>query len=172
MGPGTVDLRAEVLFLERHVAKQMEEYLRSLSRSMISLNEELRVAGELGSQAFAGDAVDRGKVQILWRQSLAEIEDHAKRLRKMLTPILKGFKAKSGYKPVIDAGGASSGFRDEIEFIASEVKKANQRIIDYFFAPTHVVRLDHLSGENMMICLYRVQQMSKALRKQSDAAEN
>ena len=79
---------------------------------------------------------------------------------------------KSDFKPIIEGSAASSGFRDEIEFLASEIKKANQRIADYFFVPTHTVRIEDLKGENLMICLYRVQQMSKALRKASDGGAN
>ncbi len=89
--------------------------------------------------------------------------DEAGDLRKTLSYVLRGLEDKSDFKPEIDAHLTNPGFLKEIQFIQGQIVKAEQRIRDYFFVPTHTVNLQDLQGENVMIYLYRVEKMSKAL---------
>jgi hypothetical protein len=73
---------------------------------------------------------------------------------------------KSDFKPQIEADANNLGFQIEIRFIEEQIEKAEQRIKDYLFAPTHTVHLQDLQGQNMMIYLYRVEKMSKKLSQE------
>ena len=89
--------------------------------------------------------------------------DEAKNLRRSLSYVLRGLDNKSDFKPEIEADANNLEFQKEIKFMREQIVKAEQRIRDYFFVPTHTVNLQDLQGENVMIYLYRVERMSKAL---------
>ena len=111
----------------------------------------------------ASNQESRREAQVRWKDSLKTMADEAEDLRKMLSYVLRGLDRKSDFKPEIEANANNSGFQKEIQFIQEQIIKAEQRIRDYFFVPTHTVNLQDLQGENVMIYLYRVGKMSKAL---------
>jgi hypothetical protein len=160
---------AELPLMEKWITKLMEGYLGELSDTLSSLKEEVKQVRSYRPQVSAMAADSQLKEKASWKQSLAGIEDHAKHLRKMLSSVLVGLETKSNFTPFIDDAGASSGFQNEMAFIEEEIKKASQRITDYFFIPTHSVRIEDLIGENVMIILHRVQQMSRALMKKIES---
>ena len=151
--------------LERQVDRLIDDFLTRVSHQLdtlkIHFNTVLRSREEMLSEASSDEG--RGEAQARWKDSLKTMADEAEDLRKILSYVLRGLDTKTDFKPEIDAASTNPRFQKEIRFILKQIVKAEQRIRDYFFVPTHTVNLQDLQGENVMIYLYRVGKMSKAL---------
>jgi len=162
---GNLRYRGNVRLLERQVDRLIDDFLARVSHQLVTLkihfNTVLRSREEMLSKA--SDQESRREAQARWKDSLETMADEAEDLRKILSHVLRGLDNKSDFKPGIEANANNSGFQKEIRFIQEQIIKAEQRIRDYFFVPTHTVNLQDLQGENVMIYLYRVGKMSKAL---------
>ncbi|MEE8460999.1 MAG: hypothetical protein V3S50_02625, partial [Acidobacteriota bacterium] len=130
----------------------------------IHFNTVLRSREEMLSETSNDES--RQEAQARWKDSLKTMGDEAEDLRKTLSNVLRGLDSKSDFKPEIDADSTNPGFQKEIRYIQEQLVKAEQRIRDYFFVPTHTVNLQDLQGQNMMIYLYRVEKMSKKLSEE------
>ena len=162
---GNLHYRGNVHLLERQVDRLIDDFLARVSHQLdtlkIHFNTVLRSREEMLSKASNQES--RREAQVRWKDSLKTMADEAEDLRKILSYVLRGLDRKSDFKPEIEANANNSGFQKEIQFIQEQIIKADQRIRDYFFVPTHTVNLQDLQGENVMIYLYRVGKMSKAL---------
>ena len=162
---GNLRYRVNVRLLERQVDRLIDDFLARVSHKLgtlkIHFNTVLRSREEMLSKASNDES--RREAQARWKDSLKTMADEAEDLRKILSYVLRGLDNKSDFKPEIEASANNSGFHKEIRFIQEEIVKAERRIKDYFFIPTHTVNLQDLQGENVMIYLYRVGKMSKAL---------
>jgi len=162
---GNLYYRGNVNMLEREVDRLIDDFLARVSHQLgtlkIHFNTVLRSREEMLSKVSNDES--RREAQARWKDSLETMADEAEDLRKILSHVLRGLDKKSDFKPEIEANANNSGFHKEIRFIQEQIVKAEQRIRDYFFVPTHTVNLKDLQGENVMIYLYRVGKMSKAL---------
>jgi len=162
---GNLRYRGNVRLLERQVDRLIDDFLARVSHQLgtlkIHFNTVLRSREEMLSEASNQES--RREAQAHWKDSLETMADEAEDLRKILSYVLRGLDKKSDFKPEIEANANNSGFHKEIQFIQEQLVKAERRIRDYFFVPTHTVNLQDLQGENVMIYLYRVGKMSKAL---------
>ena len=162
---GNLRYRGNIRLLEREVDRLIDHFLGRVSHQLgtlkIHFNTVLRSREEMLSKASNQES--RREAQIRWKDSLETMADEAEDLRKILSHVLRGLDNKSDFKPEIEANANNSGFHKEIRFIQEQIVKAERRIKDYFFVPTHTVHLQDLQGQNMMIYLYRVKKMSKAL---------
>jgi len=162
---GNLRYRGNVRLLERQVDRLIDHFLARVSQQLgtlkIHFNTVLRSREEMLSKASNPES--RREAQVRWQDSLETMADEAEDLRKSLSYVLRGLDNKSDFKPEIEANANNSGFHKEIQFIQEQIVKVEQRIRDYFFVPTHTVNLQDLQGENVMIYLYRVGKMSKAL---------
>ncbi len=162
---GNLRYRGNVNMLEREVDRLIDDFLARVSQQLgtlkIHFNTVLRSREEMLSKVSNDES--RREAQARWKDSLKRMADEAEDLRKSLSYVLRGLDKKSDFKPEIDANANNSGFHKEIRFIQDQIVKAERRIMDYFFVPTHTVNLQDLQGENVMIYLYRVGKMSKAL---------
>ena len=162
---GNLRYRGIGLLLERQVDRLIGDFLAGVSHQLdtlkIEFNTVLRSREEMLSEASSEES--RGEAQARWKDSLKTMADEAEDLRKILSYVLRGLDTKTDFKPEIDATSTNPGFQKEIRFILKQIAKAEQRLRDYFFVPTHTVNLQDLRGENVMIYLYRVRKMSKAL---------
>ena len=162
---GNLRYRGNVRLLEQQVDRLVDDFLARVAHQLgtlkIHFNTVLRSRAETLSKA-SNDESRRG-AQARWKDSLKTMADEAEDLRKILSYVLRGLDKKSDFKPEIEANANNSGFHKEIRFIQEQIVKAERRIKDYFFVPTHTVNLQDLQGENVMIYLYRVGKMSKAL---------
>ena len=162
---GRLVYRGDVRLLERQVDRNIDNFLEQVTRKLDALKVHFNTVRSSREETLIGASNDasRRKAQARWKDSLKRMGDEAKDLRKILSNVLRGLDSKSDFKPEIDAHLTNPGFLKEIQFIQGQIVKAEQRIRDYFFVPTHTVNLQDLQGENMMIYLYRVERMSKAL---------
>jgi len=162
---GNLRYRGNVRLLERQVDRLIDDFLARVSHQLgtlkIHFNTVLRSREEMLSKASNQES--RREAQAHWKDSLETMAGEAEDLRKILSYVLRGLDKKSDFKPEIEANANNSGFHKEIQFIQEQLVKAERRIRDYFFVPTHTVNLQDLQGENVMIYLYRVGKMSKAL---------
>ena len=153
--------------VERHVDRFLDEYLRELSQKLGEVRTRFSQAQRSQEQALAETAnpTRRHESHKRWAAALKIVADHAKDLRNMLALVLTGLEDKSNFKPRIESDLSHSGFKDEMRFIEEQITKAERRIVDYYFRPTHIVHVSDLQNENMMIYLYRAWKMSKELGK-------
>ena len=162
---GNLRYRGNVRLLERQVDRLIDDFLAGVSRQLdtlkIEFNTVLCSREEMLSKASSEES--RREAEVRWKDSLKTMADEAEDLRKILSYVLRGLDTKSDFKPEIEVDPTNSGFHKEIRFIQEQMVKAEQQIRDYFFVPTHTVNLQDLQGVNVMIYLYRVGKMSKAL---------
>ena len=162
---GNLHYRGNVHLLEREVDRLIDDFLTRVSHQLgtlkVHFNTVLRSREEMLSKASNQES--SREAQARWKDSLKTMADEAEDLRKILSYVLRDLDKKSDFKPEIEANANNSGFHKEIQFIQEQIVKAEQRIRDYFFVPTHTVNLQDLQGENVMIYLYRAGKMSKAL---------
>ena len=162
---GNMRYRGNVRSLEQEVDRLVDQYMARLTQKLgalkIHFNTVLRSREEMLSETYNDES--RREAEARWKDSLKAMADEAEDLRKTLSNVLRGLDNKSDFKPQIDADSTNPGFQKEIRYIQEQIVKAEQRIRDYFFAPTHTVHLQDLQGQNMMIYLYRVEKTSKEL---------
>jgi len=162
---GNLHYRGNINLLERQVDRLIDDFLARVNHQLgtlkIHFNAVLRSREAMLHKASNQES--RQEAQARWKDSLETMADEAEDLRKLLSNVLRGLDNKRDFKPEIETHSNNSGFRKEIQFIQEQIVKAEQRIRDYFFVPTHTVNLQDLQGENVMIYLYRVGKMSKAL---------
>jgi hypothetical protein len=165
---GRMRYRGDVRLLELHVDRSIDNFLTRVTRKLDALKVHLNTVLSSREEALIGASNDqlRRKARANWQDALKEMADEAEDLRKILSYIFRGLDNKSDFKPQIEADAHNSGFQKEIRFIEEQIEKAEQRIKDYLFVPTHTVHLQDLQGQTMMIYLYRVEKMSKKLSEE------
>ncbi len=157
--------RGNMRFLEQSVDRLIDDFLARVSQKLDALKLHFNTALRNREETLSGasDPRSRLQAQARWKDSMEEVADEAKALRRTLSYVLRGLNSKSDFKPKIEAHAHISGFQKEIQFIQEQILKAEQRIKDYFLLPTHTINLEDLQGQNMMIYLYRVEKLSKEL---------
>ena len=157
--------RGNMRFLEQSVDRLIDDFLARVSQKLDALKLHFNTALRNREETLSGasDPRSRLQAQARWKDSMEEVADKSKALRRTLSYVLRGLNSKSDFKPEIEAHAHISGFQKEIQFIQEQILKAEQRIKDYFLLPTHTINLEDLQGQNMMIYLYRVEKMSKEL---------
>ncbi len=165
---GTMRYRGDVWLLERQVDRSIDDFLTRVTRKLDALKVHLNTVLSSREETLIGASNDKSrlKARAYWKDALQEMADEAEDLRKMLSPVFRGLDNKSDFKPQTEADANNLGFEKEIRFIEEQIEKAEQRIKDYLFAPTHTVHLQDLQGQNMMIYLYRVEKMSTKLSEE------
>ena len=101
----------------------------------------------------------------MWKESMERIHDDAGVLHRMISYVFAGLKNKGDVE--IDTGleAKKIGFKKERLYLQKEIVKAEQRIRNYFFEPNHIIHLEELKGENMLIQLYRIRQITQKLKE-------
>ncbi len=157
--------RGNMRFLEQSVDWLIDDFLARVSQKLDALKIHFNMALRNREETLSGapDPRSRLQAQARWKDSMEEVADKSKALRRTLSYVLRGLNSKSDFKPEIEAHAHISGFQKEIQFIQEQILKAEQRIKDYFLLPTHTINLEDLQGQNMMIYLYRVEKLSKEL---------
>ena len=161
---GTQYLRINPSFLDQHVDDFAQFFLDRLVRKLDRLKDHFKTVQQARTEALAETSGpdEKDQARHRWRKSLAAVAKSAEDLRQFLAFVLNG---KAPFEPQIDEKARDSGFEDEMEFMQSQISKADQRIREYFFTPTHVIRVEDLQSGNMMAHLQRVKKMARELRK-------
>ncbi|MDA2932808.1 hypothetical protein MYX82_00540 [Acidobacteria bacterium AH-259-D05] len=155
-------------FLEQYVDRLVDDFLAQVIKKLGTLEGHFNQVQQARDEILAGAFNDKGRheAQARWKHSLKGVADQAESLRKMISYVLIDLDNKSNFTPVIRGDSNRSLYQDEIRFIEEQMIKAERRIKDFFFLPTHAIHVDDLKGENMMIYLYRVRKMAEVLSKQ------
>ena len=162
---GEGSYRADLRFLEGYVDRSIEDYLKRVNERLGSLKAHMSDVQRARRELRAASEDERGKAGRRWIASLKEVSDQAESLRKMIANVLGGLDRKNNFRIEMSDNARVTTYLEEIQFMEEQILKAEQRIQDYFFVPTHVVQVEDLKGENMMIYLYRVRKMAERLRK-------
>ena len=164
---GTQYLRVHPSTLNQHVDRYAQLYLDRLVQKLDSLNEHFETVQQARTEALAKTSGPNPKDQArrLWQKSLTALAESARDLSRTLSFVLVDLNRKAPFEPRIDRKSGNSGFKEEMEFMKGQIREADQRIHEYFFTPTHVIRFDDLQRGNMMVHLHRVTKMAKELRK-------
>lgn len=153
-------------FVQRFIDRQIDHYLSQLREKLDLLKTqfaEVERAGKAMREATCAETIQEARVRC--RDALEEVGDQAGSLRSLLSYVLAELKSKDDFKPQIDNRAKDSAFEKETQFIGEQITKAEERIRRYFFEPNNTIRLEDLRGENMLIYLYRVREMSKKLKE-------
>ena len=150
---------------DAEVDRLIDDFLARVCQKLDALKLHFNTALRNRQETLSGASNPRSRLQAQarWKDSMEQMADEAKSLRRTLSYLLRGLKSKSNFKPEIEANAHNSGFQKEIKFIQEQILKAEQRIKDYFLLPTHTINLEDLQGPNMLIYLYRVEKLSKEL---------
>ena len=102
----------------------------------------------------------RRQVQEDYRKDLKRVASSAKGLRSRIMPLLRGFEDR---KELDWSGSASEegrpSFKSEMEFIRKYIREAEAR---FYGRRSQVV---YYGEENILVCLYWVEQMAEQVRK-------
>jgi len=102
----------------------------------------------------------RSKAQKDYRKHLKRVASSASGLRSTMIPLLRGTENKKDLDWTEPAtGGAHQPLKDEMEFIRKYIREAEARFNSRF---SQVV---YYGGENVLVCLYWVEEMAKQVRK-------
>lgn len=106
---------------------------------------------------------DRMKAQTRWKRSLELLADQSKQLRNRLAYVFLELEDKVDFRPEIDGRALESGFEKELRGVEEHLQKAHRQIADYFFAAGDTVQLHDLRDGNMLLPLFRAENVSKEL---------
>ena len=150
---------------ERFVDHQINNYLHDIRTKLDSLKThfaELERAGNVLREE--GRIAEKEEIQRRWEGARKEVEKLANSLRNMLRYVFTGLKSKDDFKPRIDDAAGQDMFLRETRFMGKQIAESERRIVQYLFELNSTISLDELRGDNMVISLYRVRQMARALK--------
>ena len=153
-------------FLEHFVDRQIDYYLRKLREKLDSMSLHFgQLEGAAQGLHIGSTEQSRSQARKLWRKSLEQIHDDSGALRSMIGYVFTELKSKDSFKAQIRPDAIDSGFAEDRLYLGEQISEAEHRIRGYFFKSEHTIQLEELKGENMLIHLHRVREMSKAMKK-------
>ena len=154
------------IFFKHIVDRQIDDYLRKLREKLDSMSLHFaHLEGAVQELRPGSTEQNRSQVRELWRKSLEQIHDDAGALRSMIGYVFTELKNKDSFKAHIRPDAIDSGFEEERLYLGEQISKAEHRIRGYFFKSENTIQVEELKGENMLIHLHRVREMSKAMKK-------
>ena len=157
---------ANDFFVERYIDRRIDVFLQQVREKLSNLKSRFAQVQEIRERTLSAPATGRDAVlnRKEWRRQLKELRDVANALRETLAFIFTDLDSKGGFKPKIEDRAVKTGFDGEMNFMEEQIKKAEQRIVDYLFVPRNTVNLQDLQDENMLIHLYRVKELADEIR--------
>jgi len=142
-------------------------YLTKIADDLTKLRETLAAVQRVRTQLLWHSS-SAPRTQALWpefKYHIGELGDHADRLRDRLSYPLYPLKSKEEFRFSASKDGDETVFEEEIRFIETQIAQAERSIINLFCSANHIVSVDRLGQENMLINLYRVSKVSQHLKK-------
>ncbi len=154
-------------FVEQYVDRQIDIFLQQIREKLSDLKSRFAQVREMRERTLAAPPMGRDAVlnKKEWKRQLKELRDVAGALRQRLAFIFTDLDSKGDFKPQIEDRAVKTGFDGEMNFMEEQIKKAEQRIVDYLFVPRNTVNLQDLQYENMLIHLYRVKEVAGRIRE-------
>ena len=154
-------------FREQFIDRQIDDFMEKLEASLDSVNE-LYVEVLLARDRCLTDPSrpKRQEARERWKDRLKKLSREANDLRKQLSYVLAPLRLKGRFQVSFTPQAAQNGFQQEIDRIGEEIDKAERRINDYFFAPSHTVAISELKGENVLTNLNRVHKLSEQVHRE------
>jgi len=154
------------VFIENFIDRQIDNYITELDKRLNGIkfqSASLEVAAK--ELIFGEEGPNYLQFREMWKESMERIHDDAGVLHRMISYVFAGLKNKGDVE--IDTGleAKKIGFKKERLYLQKEIVKAEQRIRNYFFEPNHIIHLEELKGENMLIQLYRIRQITQKLKE-------
>ena len=153
-------------FLERDVDRLAANYLHELNKKIAALKYSYDEVATLRQALLAtkDDPQDRRRLLRDWRERLDDLEDSADALKDAVRLILPWVKGKTDFNPELLITADNPAFETEIAYIGTQIEQAEKRIREFFFTPNHTVTLAELSGDNVVIQLFRIEKLSKQIK--------
>ena len=146
--------------------RQIDYYLQKMREKLDSMIFHFaHLEGAAQGLRSGSEDQSRSKARKLWRESLEQIHDDSGSLRSMISYVFTELKSKDGSKARIRPDAIDSGFEEERLYLGEQISGAEHRIKGYFFESENTIQLEELKGENMLIHLHRVREVSKAMKK-------
>ncbi|GAB4239170.1 MAG: hypothetical protein Kow00109_13920 [Acidobacteriota bacterium] len=102
-----------------------------------------------------------------WRRQLRQMEDDARKLRRMLAPLFPQLRSKDELGDVEwNPEDIASLFEPQVERMREDLVQAVRLVESFFFHPGAVVGVQTLKRGNMLILLYRIEQTARILSRQ------
>ncbi|MEE8161351.1 MAG: hypothetical protein V3T61_06915 [Acidobacteriota bacterium] len=153
-------------FVEHFVDRQIDYYLRKLREKLDSMSFHFaHLEGAVQGLRPGLTEQNRSQARELWRKSLEQIHDDSGALRSMISYVFTELKNKDSGKAHIRPDAIDSGFQEERVYLGEQISEAEHRIRGYFFKSKNTIQVEELKGENMLIHLHRVREVSKAMKK-------
>lgn len=152
-------------FLEKFIDRQIDRYLSDLREKLDGLKSALKELEEAGAELQRRAPGVSLPIRQQWRKALGSVEKKAGDIRRMLGGVFTEIEDRDEFKPRINPQNWRSGFEEEQKYLNDQANKAEERITRYFFTSTKTIQQEKLQGENMLIHLYRVGKMAKALKR-------
>ena len=157
--------------IEQQADRLVGDFLATVKSELGILKEHLEETrrSQKGSCSAAATSSVGPETWARLKKSLKAVAKQSNHLRNTLASVLTNMDRKINFRPTIDTDARQSGFASELEYIEDHVLKAERRIEEYFFQPTHTVNLQDLQEGNMMIDLYRAQKMSERVLRELES---
>ncbi len=157
-----IDLRS----LERDVDRLATHYLRELDKKIAALRHSYDEVATLRQALLTTEEDLQTRRRLLrdWRERFDDLEDSADDLKDAVRLILPWVKGKTDFNPELLITADNPAFETEIVYIGTQIEQAEKRIREFFFTPNHTVTLAELSGDNVVIQLFRIEKLSKQIK--------
>lgn len=152
-------------FADRFVDRQIDFLLTRIDKEMSRIKKSFAAARKARSAFLEPQATlkRRNQARQQWKEQLKELSDAAGDLHGTLSSVLAEMESKDNHLPPLQKREDPT-FRAPMRFLDSEIRLSQQRINEFFIEPTHVVNLQELEGDNMLIHLYHVDKMARKIR--------
>lgn len=163
-GPGSAPHNER--FMQMYIDRQIDHFLREVKKKLERLRGEWDQARQLQeSLAASGQRVSKNSPPVReFAEHLKAVSDSADDLRKMFLMLVRELDSKEDLRHRVTEESRRAYFEREMGYLEEQIRRAEERIRDFLFVPSNVVRLEELQGENMLIYLYRVDKMAKMVR--------
>lgn len=149
-------------FMERYVDRQIDHLLEQTERRLTELERN----ADLGCETWRDWAEAPGdrRSREAFKRALKDLEDAADSLGDKLAGIFRGMSYKAVVPP-LPHEGAPEAVRDTLKGLKAETLEVRTAVTEYLFEPSHTVKLETLSGDDILARLYRLKKTAEGLRK-------
>ena len=149
-------------FTERYVDRQIDHLLEQTEQRLAEMNRYVRQT--CSDWQLLLEAPDDDSQRRTLKRTLEGLEDVADRLGDRLGPIFWGLNTKGELPPIPDPDdkGAAAAL---LGILKEEARAATESVEKYLFKPSHIVSVESLRGDDILVRLYRVEKLAGGFRK-------
>ena len=151
-------------FAEQFVELQVDTYLNSMDRKLQSMKRGVVALESIRREVLSRPSPPSDSLRERFKRFAAQVEDDANGLHDMVSAVVN-FSERERPSKIEGMSYSDDFFGPEVDFLASQVSRAEVELKDMFLEPSNVVTVDELRSDNVLTELRSIERVSKEIRQ-------